>query len=159
MYLQANMGDLDTPSGRRSLVAGNLTLLQVQALIVSFVASLVSFVLGLMSREDLATIRRLAHAKPLGSLVQSKLAAHWNSPLHRQDGGYAECLLVLAAGMLAASVNSLLLGALVSGLVIACRILRINPGPFLSLPPSHQNTHRIHEHLHSFLLFFFDDDK
>ncbi|KAA1071721.1 hypothetical protein PGT21_017492 [Puccinia graminis f. sp. tritici] len=123
----ANMGDLDTPKGRRSLVAGNLTLLQVQALLVSFVASLVSFVLGLMSREDLATIRGLTHAKPLGSLVQSTLAAHWNSPLHRPDGGYAECLLVLAAGMLAASVNSLLLGALVSGLVIACRILKINP--------------------------------
>jgi solute carrier family 41 len=99
-----------------------LTLLQVQALIVSFSASLLSFTLGLLSRNNLPSLR-IAHAKPLVA-VQPKLPS-WNTPL---QGGYAECLLVLAAGMLAASVNSLLLGGLVCGLVIACRILRINPG-------------------------------
>ncbi|PLW29108.1 hypothetical protein PCANC_23467 [Puccinia coronata f. sp. avenae] len=117
----ANVGDLDTPKGRRALVVGNLTLLQVQALIVSFSASLLSFTLGLLSRNNLPSLR-ITHAKPLVA-VQPKLPS-WNTPL---QGGYAECLLVLAAGMLAASVNSLLLGGLVCGLVIACRILRINP--------------------------------
>ncbi|WAR56497.1 hypothetical protein PtB15_7B346 [Puccinia triticina] len=118
----ANVGDLDSPKKRRALVVGNLTLLQVQALIVSFAASLLSFVLGVLSRNNLPTLR-IAPAKPLTAAVPAAMPA-WNSPL---QGGYAECLLVLAAGMLAASVNSLLLGGLVSGLVIACRVLRINP--------------------------------
>ena len=43
----ANMGDLDHPSKRRSIILGNLSLLQVQATIVSFVAACVAF---LMSR-------------------------------------------------------------------------------------------------------------
>ena len=41
----ANIGELDKPSLRRSLILGNLTLLQVQATVVSFVAAIVAFVL------------------------------------------------------------------------------------------------------------------
>ncbi|KAL7282933.1 hypothetical protein ACG7TL_002351 [Trametes sanguinea] len=48
----ANMGDLDHPTKRRSIILGNLSLLQVQATIVSFVAACVSF---LMSRIVSAT--------------------------------------------------------------------------------------------------------
>lgn len=43
----ANMGELDTPATRRSIILGNLALLQVQATLVSFVATCVSFLLGL----------------------------------------------------------------------------------------------------------------
>ena len=42
----ANIGELDKPSLRRSLILGNLTLLQVQATVVSFVAALVAFALA-----------------------------------------------------------------------------------------------------------------
>lgn len=44
----ANMGQLDTPKSRNSLIFGNLALLQVQAAVVSFVAACVSFLLGLV---------------------------------------------------------------------------------------------------------------
>jgi len=44
----ANVGDLDDPPTRKSLVLGNLTLLQVQATVVSFIAACVSLVLGLI---------------------------------------------------------------------------------------------------------------
>lgn len=118
----ANVGDLDTPEGRRSLVVGNLTLLQVQALIVSFAASMLSFVLGLLSRHNLTSLRLPVLTKPLAPVPPT--LPSWNTPL---QGGYPECLLVLAAGMLAASVNSLLLGAIVCALVILCRSLKINP--------------------------------
>lgn len=47
---QANIGELDIRLTRQTLVMGNLALLQVQALIVSFVAGLVAFLLGLASR-------------------------------------------------------------------------------------------------------------
>jgi solute carrier family 41 len=44
----ANVGDLDDPPTRKSLVLGNLTLLQVQATVVSFIAAGVSLLLGLI---------------------------------------------------------------------------------------------------------------
>ena len=39
----ANMGDLDIPAKRRSIILGNLSLLQVQATVVSFFAAIVAF--------------------------------------------------------------------------------------------------------------------
>ena len=42
----ANMGELDKPSTRRTIILGNLTLLQVQATVVSFIAACVSFALS-----------------------------------------------------------------------------------------------------------------
>lgn len=42
----ANMGELDKPEIRRAIVRGNLTLLQVQATVVSAVAACVAFGLG-----------------------------------------------------------------------------------------------------------------
>lgn len=44
----ANVGELDDPKTRRGMILGNLTLLQVQAAVVSFVAAGVSLILGLM---------------------------------------------------------------------------------------------------------------
>jgi len=43
----ANVGELDIPDIRRTIIFGNLLLLQVQATVVSFVATCVSFVIGL----------------------------------------------------------------------------------------------------------------
>lgn len=42
----ANVGELDKPAVRRKLILGNLSLLQVQATVVSFVAAVVAFALG-----------------------------------------------------------------------------------------------------------------
>jgi solute carrier family 41 len=42
----ANVGELDNPVVRRKMILGNLTLLQVQATVVSFVAACVAFLLG-----------------------------------------------------------------------------------------------------------------
>ena len=42
----ANIGELDKPETRRQIILGNLTLLQVQASVVSFVAACVAFILG-----------------------------------------------------------------------------------------------------------------
>jgi solute carrier family 41 len=46
------MGDLDNGPVRRSLVVGNLALLQVQALVAGAVAGLASFGLGLLTRPE-----------------------------------------------------------------------------------------------------------
>jgi solute carrier family 41 len=44
----ANIGDLDIPDKRRRIILGNLSLLQLQAAVVSFVAACVSYILGLI---------------------------------------------------------------------------------------------------------------
>ena len=46
MGTAANMGELDKRSTRNKLILGNLTLLQVQATVVSLVAACVAFALG-----------------------------------------------------------------------------------------------------------------
>ncbi|RKP07829.1 hypothetical protein THASP1DRAFT_16510, partial [Thamnocephalis sphaerospora] len=50
MSTAANMGDLDSPTLQRQLVLGNLALLQVQALTISCLAGLVSFLLGMATQ-------------------------------------------------------------------------------------------------------------
>ena len=42
----ANIGELDDPSVRCSMIVGNLSLLQVQAISVSFIASCTALMLG-----------------------------------------------------------------------------------------------------------------
>ncbi|KAG6807151.1 hypothetical protein H0H87_001830, partial [Tephrocybe sp. NHM501043] len=44
----ANLGELDDPAVRRSIISGNLSLLQVQAAVVSFIAAWIAVILGLM---------------------------------------------------------------------------------------------------------------
>ena len=53
----ANVGELDKVDVQRSLVYGNLLLLQVQATVVSFVATIVSFVIGLAVPDQVQSTR------------------------------------------------------------------------------------------------------
>ncbi|KAI9245862.1 hypothetical protein BDA99DRAFT_543509 [Phascolomyces articulosus] len=48
----ANLGDLDNPGTRNSLVWGNLSLIQVQALIAGSIAGMFSFFLGVLEHPD-----------------------------------------------------------------------------------------------------------
>jgi solute carrier family 41 len=43
----ANVGELDKSEAQRMIISGNLLLLQVQATVVSFIATCVSFIIGL----------------------------------------------------------------------------------------------------------------
>lgn len=48
----ANLGDLDTTKGKRSIIFGNMALVQCQASSVGFVAPFVALVLSLVSEEN-----------------------------------------------------------------------------------------------------------
>ncbi|KAG6817053.1 hypothetical protein H0H87_000465 [Tephrocybe sp. NHM501043] len=52
----ANVGELDDPVLRRSIVSGNLSLLQVQAAVVSFIAAWIAVILGLMLPQQPGSI-------------------------------------------------------------------------------------------------------
>lgn len=98
----ANVGELDRPDIRRKLILGNLSLLQVQATVVSFVAAVVAFALGrIMPAHPTETIglpgsepgpvsnatlivRSLGERKPRPPAVPAK-----------GPGGFHECVLLL----------------------------------------------------------------
>ena len=83
----ANVGELDEPTHRWSLIRGNLILLQVQATAVSFVAACMSLILGLMTpgnNEELVVAAQNATATLLSSNSTSSLArsSAWHLASH-----------------------------------------------------------------------------
>ncbi|GAA5903896.1 SLC41A family transporter [Sporobolomyces salmoneus] len=114
----ANIGELDLRRTRRSLILGNLALLQVQALIVSLLSGLLAFLLGLASRKGVHhSLQHPIHKGLIGT----------DSEGNDIRGGYFEALLVLCVSMLAAGISSGVLGSFMCGLVVLCRRFRINP--------------------------------
>ncbi|KAJ6630275.1 hypothetical protein B0H10DRAFT_1983851 [Mycena sp. CBHHK59/15] len=122
----ANVGELDDPSARRSIIVGNLALLQVQATVVSFVAAGVSLLLGLIvprihpeAQETLVIPRRpLPHVAPIDGLRKS---------------GLPTFIMVASTAMTAACLSSLILGSFMCGLVVLCR--RFGRDPDNIAPP------------------------
>ncbi|KAF5283432.1 hypothetical protein FQA39_LY04808 [Lamprigera yunnana] len=70
---QANLGHMDTPKQQWSMIVGNLTLIQCQAIVVGFLGSLVAVVMGGIKSNDV----ELDHAYLLcaSSLVTVSLAS------------------------------------------------------------------------------------
>jgi solute carrier family 41 len=101
-----NMGELDRPKARRQIILGNLTLLQVQATVVSFVAALVAFGLGRIMPspaprdpqdqvEGIFT-RRTFTGRPLTQARRPR-----PSPLPKSDpGGLTESVILLSPVLL-----------------------------------------------------------
>ncbi|CAO3688433.1 unnamed protein product [Rhizopus stolonifer] len=93
----SNLGELDQGGTRRSLIIGNLSLLQVQSLVAGAVAGVASFALGLITKP--------------GS----------NNP------SYFEMMFMTASAMVSASFSAAILGVFMCVLVILCRKLDIDP--------------------------------
>ncbi|KAF8901826.1 hypothetical protein CPB85DRAFT_120765 [Mucidula mucida] len=109
----ANIGQLDDPSVRRKIILGNLSLLQVQATVVSFVAACVSIILGLIvprAEPEMAT-RALFDRRPRPSL-----------PLvTERKSGLAVFVMVSSTAMSSACLSSIILGSFMCGLIVLCR--------------------------------------
>ncbi|EIN07878.1 Mg transporter [Punctularia strigosozonata HHB-11173 SS5] len=145
----ANMGELDSPAARRSLILGNLTLLQVQATVVSFVAANVAFLLSFVmpAVDPPVTLPgtsndTLAIPDPdvsTNATLFMPLFARVPRPGQRpiNDGhprsGLAEYVMVTSTSMSAACLSSLILGSFMCGLVVLCR--RFGRDPDNIAPP------------------------
>ncbi|KAL8292887.1 hypothetical protein RQP46_000581 [Phenoliferia psychrophenolica] len=120
----ANIGELDLRLTRRSLIFGNLALLQVQALLVSLISGLLSFALGMLARNGVH--HGLQH--PIHNPnTPDNAAAGGTGVTDALRGGYFEALLILCVSMLAASLSSAILGSFMCSLVVLCRRYKINP--------------------------------
>jgi solute carrier family 41 len=127
----ANIGELDKKKTRHALLFANLSLLQLQALLISSVAAFLSFLLGLL------TTHRIGDAPPA---PPNALAGYSGIPIgdvDYQEGytrpGWKQLMMVLATGMGAASLSSAVLGSFMSSLIVCCRWIGVDPGE-LSLP-------------------------
>ncbi|KAH8100273.1 Mg transporter [Cristinia sonorae] len=124
----ANMGDLDKPSTRRSLILGNLTLLQVQATAVSFIAAVVAFTLGRIlprsASEPSAPMSSNETLADATNLLFSLAARQAKRPHHlpeKDPGGVTEFIMTAASAMSAACLSSIILGSFMCGLIVLCR--------------------------------------
>lgn len=88
---------MDQGATRRSLIIGNLSLLQVQSLVAGAIAGVASFALGLITKP--------------GS----------NNP------SYFEMMFMTASAMVSASFSSAILGVFMCALIVLCRKLDIDP--------------------------------
>lgn len=91
---QANLGNLDSKKELWSLIIGNMALVQAQAIVVGFLASVVAMVMGW--------------------IPQGKFDLYHG-------------LLLCASSMFTAAVASFVLGAVMVGVVVVSRKLKINP--------------------------------
>lgn len=131
----ANIGELDHRHTRRALLTANMTLLGLQALLISCLAAVLSFVLGLF------TVHRLGDVPPgavggmnstvPGSPVDPGLAVgeqEWHEGYTRP--GWQQLVMVLATGMGSAGLSSAILGSFMSSVIILCRWCGVDPGAF-----------------------------
>ncbi|EKM56073.1 uncharacterized protein PHACADRAFT_95235 [Phanerochaete carnosa HHB-10118-sp] len=130
----ANVGELDKPAVRRKLILGNLSLLQVQATVVSFVAAVVAFALGrIMPPQPTETIALPgSDPRPVSNatLIIRSLGARKPRPPAipaKGPGGFHEFTLTASSTMLAACLSSALLGSFMCALVVLCRKFGLDP--------------------------------
>ncbi|WWD07605.1 hypothetical protein V865_005706 [Kwoniella europaea PYCC6329] len=121
----ANIGELDHKSTRKKMIMANLTLLGLQALLISCLAAVISFFLGWI------TIHRLGDSPSSGDTTTviappepedpglSMAGEEWHEGYTRP--GFKQLLMVLATGMGAAGISSAVLGSFMSSLIVLAR--------------------------------------
>lgn len=132
MSTSANIGELDIRRTRETLIFGNLALLQVQALIVSLFAGILASVLGVIGGLGGASEGpKTAQRRGFAALLTKRRVIHHHpapsDPSMRLRNSYFEFVLVIATGMLAASMSSAILGSFMCALVVVTRQLGGNP--------------------------------
>ncbi|KAG6861777.1 hypothetical protein C0995_012281 [Termitomyces sp. Mi166 len=136
----ANIGQLDDPTIRRSMILGNLTLLQVQAAVVSFIAAWIAYLLGIILPRSTTTPILTTSTSPLNSTSPanvtarvSMLAPRQSIPIPTDDyssfiiekptflTAFSRLAMVASTGMTAAALSSIALGSFMCTLIVVCR--------------------------------------
>jgi solute carrier family 41 len=120
---------------RRHLILGNLSLLQVQALLVSCLAAAFAFLISLLipaGSTDTKPAESLSEETAYALLrLMTRTRPPHHPPVHRPtnpaSSGLHEFLIALLIAQTAASLSSLILGSFMCSLVLLCRYFRLNP--------------------------------
>ncbi|KAF8626384.1 hypothetical protein AX15_005033 [Amanita polypyramis BW_CC] len=128
----ANIGELDDPTVRRSMITGNLALLQVQTITVSFIAACVSLLLGLTlpRRTPKVGDNPLAEGverRKLDNLLYPRRTMPHPSGDSNHKTDLHTIVMVAGSATSAASLSGLLLGSFMCVLTVLCRIFGLDP--------------------------------
>ncbi|KAJ7591238.1 Mg transporter [Mycena floridula] len=135
----ANVGDLDDPDVRRSMIFGNLSLLQVQASVVSFVAACCSLILGLIVPRTPASSATGSNNTTTSATVTNTSTNSTMLLVHRRPrpvlppldttrkSGLPTFVMVASTSMAAACLSSLILGGFMCFLIVVCRYFGLDP--------------------------------
>lgn len=121
----STLGELDTRKTRKTLLTANMTLLGLQALLISCLAALISFFLGLITTHRLGDVPAGGANGTNGTVSDPSQDDPWREGYTRPGG--AQLVMVLATGMGAAGLSSLVLGSFMSSLVVVCRWKGVDP--------------------------------
>jgi solute carrier family 41 len=122
----ATLGELDGRKTRRGLLIGNMTLLGLQALLIAFLAAVISFLLGLVTTHRLGDMPALPDLPTNGTVSDPNQSDPWREGQTRP--GFQQLVMVLATSMGAAGLSSLTLGSFMCSLVVVCRWTNVDPG-------------------------------
>ncbi|TFK31972.1 solute carrier family 41 member 1 [Crucibulum laeve] len=139
----ANVGELDDSEVRRSMIIGNLSLLQVQAIAVSFIAACISLILGLVVPRN-APMPPAAPVSQNGTIptntteaVLRQLVSYTIDPrrpiphvpldAQRKSEGYFRFIMVASTTMTSACLSGLILGSFMCTLIVLCRKYNRDP--------------------------------
>ncbi|CAE7197197.1 unnamed protein product [Rhizoctonia solani] len=137
----SHIGVLDRRSSRRSLIAGSLSLLQLQALCVSALAAIVSFLLGLAlpdtavaggsTGEKVSGDGKGSKRWHIGKVIRELVKQAPHKAPKIKDGstksGWRELIMVLATAMSSACLSGLILGSFMCSIVLLCRKFKLDP--------------------------------
>ncbi|KAH8824420.1 solute carrier family 41 member 1 [Flagelloscypha sp. PMI_526] len=127
----ANMGEIDDKDARRSMVFGNLQLLQVQAAAVSFVAACVAFILGFIvprsGPQESVEIATNATTAATALMFARRPLPIVPAAGKERDSGLGTFMMLAATSMSAACLSGLILGSFMCTLIVLCRKFGRNP--------------------------------
>ncbi|KAF8955560.1 hypothetical protein BDZ97DRAFT_1673673 [Flammula alnicola] len=104
----ANVGELDDPAVRRSIIFGSLALLQVQTIFVSFIAACIALILGRFVPRN-------------GPQLPVDIALLARSPYPTR------LIMVASTTMTAAALSGIILGSFMCTLIVLCRKFNRDP--------------------------------
>ncbi|EDR11152.1 Mg transporter [Laccaria bicolor S238N-H82] len=133
----ANIGELDDPLVRRSMIVGNLSLLQVQAISVSFIASCTALVLGRFVPQNSpmpvkgspAIKNSTATARDIHNYttIDFRHAITLPSTGTIRKSGFPRLIMVASTAMFGACLSGLILGSFMCTLIVLCRKFHRDP--------------------------------
>lgn len=137
----ANVGELDDPEVRWPMVVGNLTLLQVQATVVSFIAACIALLVSLAlpqfgsgASQEIEVSGGKTHSATnivhtLSHLVEHNFAPRRPIKIRPNNGKFTFQTLVIVSStaMTSACVSSMVLGSFVCSMIILCRRFGLDP--------------------------------
>ncbi|KAH9483604.1 Solute carrier family 41 member 1 [Psilocybe cubensis] len=121
----ANIGELDDPTVRRSMIMGSLALLQVQTVSVSFIAACIALVLGRFvphnGPENAPSLSNNSTTTVVRDLATFSLEHVVRDVEVGRKSGIPTLIMVAATTMAAAALSGVILGSFMCTLIVLCR--------------------------------------